>query len=1115
MHIEFPLTLSTIVLGALLIVSSLWQRRVRRNESQGNLGQDLKRATLLAISGFVRSTSGMLLLSCIVLLCAIWIAQFIGTSSGQLAGAINQLHALRERIEPLDDRVEKLSLGLIVLAGLVLVPLSSRGRLRLAYRRSTERQVEEINEALKEGRLPPLDPSLEMQRVMGAAISQHDEIIRAGGSPDQVRAKADELERKVREHLYVLDVKRRLKSEITDADFGLDRSKSTKWDKLLALLLSKPIHESMSRFGKVCYVISLLIMPALFLGISEPAVASAEVDARRAALTSIEAEAKERKSIAASERLPAAPLTDQEKNAISLHALRAENQFVRYVGRQVHLKSDVYEAGARAVAQSAVLHNFVEGFARHAAAEPYPPQYPHDEWTDPGSPPPPDSPKWDNPTAKADPNWDEKFRVRLTSDPAPTGPQTQEFKRFADDLKDFASQSAANHQAVMHEVGRPFHEEISPTDPYFDLLKEAVMDFVEANLKPPLSEILKGAEFDEVKDWLRFKFEAWQEADFERIMNRKKGRSTYEGDLPGFDFVGTVPPAYTEAHDPFADKSLMTVASLVSQDAQALADDPGYNAPDPSRPPSLRELPDPAVDLNLAATELQAITTQDSGARTALKSLEDSPTTASDALLTYTDMYPGRLSQEKETSRSKLYASLTGSEGLSNDNLKANFAKSRDPHAVSSDSRTGGIVFGDPNSSVHMPIRDLTWHAADNGYVVFDFQLANGQTVSTAPIEPTLAFCALGYAADGRPLATTIINVQPVQYQRVISHPALIDSPIGKDLIDFDQYTFDAIKQQNGSLQQFADNTSALLELYRLVQELLTVDYKHIQCTMVVQGLLVQQGGKEPGSFSDEATKFLHNEPTIRSELRAAIVGVLAKRPAVLSPSWLAQSPLHTQDTVYDQDVVKMMGDSDTGSSDRTADRLEAGASGIIGTDQPRTNEDYKALVDRVKSLTQPGGYGMYSIVRDLDQPDIAAILADSSGHSIEKILAFSLQTKTERLLASGQNVAEFSDKSSELTGVVDRYIQSDPTRMEVAERVSQFAGLQQIFRAAFLGNLDSTFPVKRLISLSQWLAQEPLNSLVTARWLRPAQATIPDIQSRLSAALGMTKPEYVAVEAN
>ena len=108
-------------------------------------------------------------------------------------------------------------------------------------------------------------------------------------------------------------------------------------------------------------------------------------------------------------------------------------------------------------------------------------------------------------------------------------------------------------------------------------------------------------------------------------------------------------------------------------------------------------------------------------------------------------------------------------------------------------SRVGGVLIGrgpDPDPDHPSLSIDRFSHSILPGpTAALELRLTHDDDTEIAlgPYDPAIAHLALAYAADGRPLAVTIIRAGPLRDHKILLHPALVDTGLGCRAIQLDR----------------------------------------------------------------------------------------------------------------------------------------------------------------------------------------------------------------------------------------------------------------------------------------------------------------------------------------
>lgn len=139
--------------------------------------------------------------------------------------------------------------------------------------------------------------------------------------------------------------------------------------------------------------------------------------------------------------------------------------------------------------------------------------------------------------------------------------------------------------------------------------------------------------------------------------------------------------------------------------------------------------------------------------------------------------------------------------------------------------RVGGVLIGRPPRELPgTPALNLT----DFRYTIdpspapalrMRFARNDGTAFELGPYDPAIAHFALAYAADGRPTTVTILPASPLHDQKILLHPALVETGMGCRTIRLDQFVDEFTGNNSSDLsirrEALAAQHSALVGLYR------------------------------------------------------------------------------------------------------------------------------------------------------------------------------------------------------------------------------------------------------------------------------------------------------------
>ena len=103
-------------------------------------------------------------------------------------------------------------------------------------------------------------------------------------------------------------------------------------------------------------------------------------------------------------------------------------------------------------------------------------------------------------------------------------------------------------------------------------------------------------------------------------------------------------------------------------------------------------------------------------------------------------------------------------------------------------SRIGGVLIGTgpdtPTGS--LDLRDIGWNI-EKDRVALSVKTGAGASIDVGSYDRAIVHQALAYAADGRPVAVTMTTASPLSRLKIHLHPALLDTPLGCQVIELDR----------------------------------------------------------------------------------------------------------------------------------------------------------------------------------------------------------------------------------------------------------------------------------------------------------------------------------------
>jgi hypothetical protein len=428
------------------------------------------------------------------------------------------------------------------------------------------------------------------------------------------------------------------------------------------------------------------------------------------------------------------------------------------------------------------------------------------------------------------------------------------------------------------------------------------------------------------------------------------------------------------------------------------------------------------------------------------------------------------------------------------------FARARSFGSLRGFSRVGGVLIGTVPATGGSIVDavDFQWRAERN-HVSFTVKTKAGQEFQAGPFQQALVPQALAYAADGRPLAVTMVTARPLSELAILVHPTLVDTPLGGRLIDLDRFVdvFTSNLEYRSEAVREVYLQRALYEFARAARLLAKTGPLNI---------LAERSRAEKPALSEFIANEIKRARAIVSENSQTTQQIAAalKSPAMLRDHggslWRAKPEFfdqHLVSAIYQ--VAKQDMTPDTLLNDLTAHFASETAPIRAFGDLSRViNSDGDSAAIRTLLFPVPE-FQIWSGVRETDLPTSFEVLArDASQHTLNLRFMLQVAFTTPPNFAQAANNApqdddfidtkpwEFPDISSrihdEVLASLARPENADFNRLH--KDMVEFVHLQRFFRLALANRLGLDFPTRKLIELQNaMLASWTIPKHRTLRW--------------------------------
>lgn len=1053
--------------------------RVRKLRKGAPPTRSIKLSAWLACLGWIQGamlltaySGGLLLLFLLLSGC------ISGSTPTRISSTIKMLQGLHSAMAHLTSDWSLFAV-LLILFGLALYSYR-RGRIKMSKTLAALHQAE-VDRLLKEyeaGRWPILPPTPDMERAASMIAERNAAFAQLRPIAEQGNAKAfaacqkllAELEQ-LRQISFSLDVTRRIEVVINPEDTSLPEAQDIP-GRIQTIFFSQGLLATLGRGARILYATALILLIPSLVGVYAPQVGRslemrvATLDDLRVKLTQEQAakswqEAKQQLGTQAKE------LTDSDKQLLKALAANFEE---RVVSNNIYAPLRLSRQTAVAVRSTIVRRQILTGLAQSS-------ETPLD--IHPGGA-----------AGEADPTKN-AFISAVEEDFGRTEPVTPLGKAFYRDAEEAASRSPQ----FMERLRESFRTPATPRSMVNALAKESLSVFLGEDIAQPLRGMFSFGSPDLQTD-VRAAFTAQKD---EVLSSLFRGASVDEAMEKAI--------AKTSDDVPMSESRMAEFQSFLRNQSQPPIDETIMSSLN-EHPPGVDSHLEDQVDWNTASAKLRENFPHNS---------PEAMLEHTEALATYSDYFPSHLTAAEETPRGKLLAQLekrpvqllggSGTHGgfsmplptggtavesapsLWRQASRSLFANSRSFSRLRGFSRVGGVLIGqqaDTNSIHDQPdITNISW-VINGNETRLTLQNREGKQIHSRPIRTVLIHQSLAYAADGRPLAATMVTAKPLQELKILVHPALIDTGLGRRIIDLDRFVDTYV---GGDVNAPAAVTR--IKATELVYEHQALFNYAWACReeALSSKILVELRNSPPSSDLDDLIRYATNIIRYAHSLEEASDTMKLAQTALLNAESMAdraRSPLLVKTEFFDFVLVEWM----MNAARTTHDLHNFGKK--IAEETRNAMDDPVRSREAIKSFfRQPPEFITWSGVREKTYSLHMEEIFPLEGKPLPSIFDFMLQLAftSEPEVGNRSNYAdtspwEFPGIQNQIQAAVLDAIQTNATDHEIYQDSIEFALLQRFFRVALAGQLGADFPMEKLPQLaSEAREAAPANFVRTPRW--------------------------------
>jgi hypothetical protein len=1072
-----------------------WSKhRLQIDRSMTSIG----RAAMLATFGHARSVLLIVTATTAVLLSILKVLVLQGgTTIEQLESAVLTLQAWRARLAGFGPVWGGTAVVLLVIALGVHAHRSGKRRMERLFQGIRQREWERLRTERQEGRLEELPPTREMtwaQQDIDNLTVRRDRLLELAGTSEGRADLIESLTQRIavlQGYLAALDIGRRIRLEL-GPDQAVPPAPRSRWEKLQSVLYSDGLLLGLGAGSRLLHAAGLVLLIPSLLGVCSPAVdrvldnQATQLSAQLDELSKIQVFKNVQQAKQSFDRA----LKQPAEGAKTLDAL--DDEVLRRVSVQFE----------KAIASSRVWGNITPQFARPfefrsmAVRDQILTRY---------------SDKAGLPIKKHPAMADlveltpiERETSRIFSLAHNRGPTSSVGRKLYSDLRAAASRSPSLVDTLRAGLGRlkspATSEELSfalfrriaelVVDPEAGPLGEAVRRNLDvASLRKAIAQYQDATRQQFVADIIGGKQDVAGALD--GVMTADGSRSLIaRADLSRFkDNMRAV--YNNDLRSVFAEKRPAGATAV-------RAGSPGPAEPEAnslmgklrSYPPSVDEVRPPHVDLKKAGAIVERMETDGK-----LFGAARSNVRYSSPLAAYTESFPAQLGAERAFKGAPRSMSVRGT----SESSALKFRLSRDFFKLQGFSETGGVLIGRPPTLAPGETNrfvDFRWEA-DGPRLRLILVDGAGRILRSRPHQISLIRQALAYAADGRPVAVSIIPSPPLFDLKVLLHPVFLDTLLGSRLISLDNFVLDYTGSEAFHIEA-RNNLDAQMALYTRAWALR------------VRAVAAQLSALP--DLKKEWRELLKNFDRLAQDCLGDRELAAEASYALKDPTKLANrehSPLTAKEKFFDRALVAAMiecaGPAPNMELDRFDERLrlkvdDSAKSLARSLEDARTEAELDLQSAEVRRwLYQFPSFEVTGGVRERAFGSNPAELLMPDGEQPALPFDFSLQIAfTSNALrdailggdtkysAADEDPWDFPSIKKKIHEKVMERIRADTTASDekVIADVSELVFLQRLFRMALSGDLGSDFPVEKLAELTAVATKtkSPL-AVHTLRW--------------------------------
>jgi hypothetical protein len=1045
----------------------------------------IRRAALLAVLGHVRGVLLVTTLTTVVLMGIVFALGWMAPAAtvDQIGASIEALQGWQHKLAGFGPYWGAAVILLLVLALGIYAYRSGKLRMEKAFGRVLDQELERLKRKLQNGEWEPLPPTPEMLKVQEALNQQQAQLQALQESASSLEeevllALQEQTARQIHmleEYWKVLDIQRRIDLKL-DPDAAALPPPRTWWEKVQTFFISQGLLACLGRGRRLLYLASLVLLVPCLMGVYSPKVGTAlgnrvvALEDLRFRLTQEEAR-KEWQQAKLGLGEPVHKLTEEDKQTLTALAHQFETKMAAAVAwpePQAARWMPSYTLRATAVREQILNHA-----AAHAPTR-----------------------LEKHPSMANAPNLEPKERSFLKiyekagKAPAVT---TEAGKRVLVELQDAAGRSPSLMQRLKAQL-KSFQVPAGRQGLSAELANQMIGALL--GEAPEVHTLLGGLDVKKAQTVLA----RLQETSADRFLTELARGTKVERALNIVTVDNPLRPVVRPAEMAELKQVMKTTFnSLPEKNALAKLTD---------HPPSVDTLMESHINPQRLTDAVKEL-------KTRAPLMEQSPNRLTQSLAGYRDEFPPFLKAEAKTLRGQFIETHFPQRNVPAAQVERiyqqNFSLSRSFGRLQGFSRVGGVLIGRKVSGgegAGLSVKNIRWETSGSG-VRQVLVLADGRELRSRVHPKSLVYQALAYAADGRKVAVTICTTYPLGEASVLLHPTLVDTPLGRRIIELDQF-INRYASEDEEREAVLRNLYAQVALYKLAWAKLVLGLEPAAFDPLI-GMIREDKRKEfrEGILQQLEYARWRAGRIADDPLTKHLAAEALKDPALLTDP--ERSPLTTRKNYFEETLVKLLVRSTRGprtvaAFGRSFEPSARAEFNRLMADFSQTNRRFAESVEQANErlnknlqtilcwLRDPPEFELRGIVREKPFTATPANVLCPDGTPVPQPFDFFLQMVFTSSPIRADDAAQADEVTEEraweirtLTKAIqDKVFQAlakDKRAHAILTDAAEFALLQRLFGMALQHHFGEDFPVERLAALAE--ATAPAKRPAGTRTLR------------------------------